>query len=93
MRSDLGFHYIGPIDGHNLEELEQGLMAAKAVNKPVFVHVNTIKGKGYAPAEANPGEFHGVGFHVFGGGVEDDGDAEYLAKSEDVGPGFCYYRG
>ena len=61
MFEDLGFHYIGPIDGHNLEELEQGLMAAKAVNKPVFVHVNTIKGKGYAPAEANPGEFHGVG--------------------------------
>ena len=59
MFEDLGFHYIGPIDGHNLEELEQGLMAAKAVNKPVFVHVNTIKGKGYAPAEANPGEFHG----------------------------------
>ena len=36
MFEDLGFHYIGPIDGHNLEELEQGLMAAKAVNKPVF---------------------------------------------------------
>lgn len=61
MFEDLGFVFIGPIDGHNLEELEQGLMAAKAVNKPVFVHVNTVKGKGYAPAEANPGEYHGVG--------------------------------
>ncbi len=39
------------------------------------------------------GEFHGVGFHVFGGGIEDDGNAEYLAKSENVGSGFCYYRG
>lgn len=61
MFEDLGFAYIGPLDGHNLEELESGLAAAKAMNKPVFVHVNTIKGKGYAPAEENPGEYHGVG--------------------------------
>lgn len=61
MFENLGFEYIGPIDGHNLEELEAGLNAAKALNKPVFVHVNTIKGKGYAPAEENPGEYHGVG--------------------------------
>lgn len=61
MFEDFGFEYIGPIDGHNIEELEQGLRAAKAVNKPVFVHVNTVKGKGYAPAEENPGEYHGVG--------------------------------
>lgn len=61
MFEDLGFTFIGPIDGHNLEELEQGLNTAKSMNKPVFVHVNTVKGKGYAPAEANPGEFHGIG--------------------------------
>ena len=61
MFEDLGFEFIGPLDGHNIEELEQGLKAAKALNKPVLVHVNTIKGKGYAPAEANPGEFHGIG--------------------------------
>ncbi|MBQ8965238.1 1-deoxy-D-xylulose-5-phosphate synthase [Ruminococcus sp.] len=58
---ELGFEFIGPLDGHDLEELEAGLKAAKALNKPVFVHVNTVKGKGYGPAEANPGEFHGVG--------------------------------
>lgn len=58
---DFGFTYIGPLDGYNLEELEQGLRAAKALNKPVFVQVNTTKGKGYAPAEENPGEYHGVG--------------------------------
>lgn len=58
---DLGFEFIGPLDGHNLEELEQGLKAAKARRKPVFVQVSTIKGKGYAPAEKNPGEYHGVG--------------------------------
>lgn len=61
MFEDLGFEFIGPLDGHNIEELEMGLRAAKSMNKPVLVHVNTIKGKGYAPAEANPGEFHGVG--------------------------------
>ena len=58
---DMGFEFIGPLDGHNIEELEAGLRTAKAMHKPVFVHVNTVKGKGYAPAEANPGEFHGVG--------------------------------
>lgn len=58
---DLGFAYIGPIDGHNIGELENGLNAAKALNKPVLVHVNTVKGKGYGPAEKNPGEFHGIG--------------------------------
>ena len=61
MFEDFGFEFVGPLDGHNLEELEAGLKAAKAMNKPVFVHVNTVKGKGYAPAEKNPGEFHGVG--------------------------------
>lgn len=38
------------------------------------------------------GRVHGIGFHVFGGGVEDDGDAEYLAKSENVGSGFRYFE-
>lgn len=58
---DLGFEYIGPIDGHNIGELENGLNAAKALNRPVLVQVNTIKGKGYTPAEQNPGEYHGIG--------------------------------
>ena len=61
MFEELGFEFIGPLDGHNIEELETGLRTAKELHKPVFVHVNTTKGKGYAPAEANPGEFHGVG--------------------------------
>lgn len=61
MFEDFGFEYIGPLDGHNLSDLERGLAAAKAMNRPVFVHVNTRKGKGYAPAEENPGEYHGVG--------------------------------
>ncbi|MBR6045798.1 MAG: 1-deoxy-D-xylulose-5-phosphate synthase [Ruminococcus sp.] len=61
MFEDLGFEFVGPLNGHDIEELEAGLKAAKQLKKPVIVHVNTIKGKGYAPAENNPGEFHGIG--------------------------------
>ena len=61
MFEELGFIYIGPVDGHNIEELQNALEAAKALKRPVFIHVNTVKGKGYAPAEENPGEYHGVG--------------------------------
>ena len=57
---DLGLIYLGPVDGHNLEELEEALKTAKSYRRPVIVHVNTVKGKGYAPAESNPGEFHGI---------------------------------
>lgn len=60
MFEDLGFVYLGPVDGHNLDELEKVLAAAKECHKPVLVHIHTKKGKGYPPAEENPGEFHGV---------------------------------
>lgn len=61
MFEDLGLEFVGPIDGHNIEELEEGLTAAKSLHRPTVVMVNTIKGHGYPPAEANPGEYHGVG--------------------------------
>ncbi len=57
---DLGFDYLGPVDGHDLTELEAALETAKLVGGPVVVQVNTVKGKGYKPAEDAPGEFHGV---------------------------------
>lgn len=56
-----GFTYLGPIDGHSVDELENALKAAKKINSPVMLHVVTKKGKGYQPAEDNPGEFHGIG--------------------------------
>ena len=56
-----GFTYFGPIDGHNIEELENALLAAKKNNSPALIHVVTKKGKGYQPAESKPGEFHGIG--------------------------------
>lgn len=58
---ELGFKYLGPIDGHNVKAVEETLKKAKKVNGPVLVHVITKKGKGYLPAENNPHVFHGVG--------------------------------
>ncbi len=58
---DMGFTYLGPVDGHNIERLCTTLKWAKELNGPVLVHVRTRKGKGYAPAEETPDRFHGVG--------------------------------
>ena len=57
---DMGITYIGPIDGHDLEGLEEALRAAKAHGGPVIIHAVTKKGKGYALAEAEPSRFHGT---------------------------------
>ncbi|HMM21277.1 MAG TPA: 1-deoxy-D-xylulose-5-phosphate synthase [Selenomonadales bacterium] len=58
---ELGFTYLGPIDGHSLASLTEVLQTAKSIQGPVLVHVVTCKGKGYSPAECNAGKFHGVG--------------------------------
>lgn len=58
---ELGFHYVGPLDGHSFEELEEGLAQAKEISKdgtPTVLHVLTHKGKGYKAAEENPVKFH-----------------------------------
>ena len=60
MFEDLGFVYLGPVDGHNLLELDETLRIAKRLKKPVLIHVNTIKGKGFKLSESNPGAFHAV---------------------------------
>lgn len=58
---DLGFRYYGPVDGHDIDALIDVLKAAKAHNHSVLINVNTVKGKGYNPAEKNPTQFHGIG--------------------------------
>lgn len=58
---EMGFHYIGPIDGHNIGLLEEVLVSAKEMEGPVLIHIHTVKGKGYKPAEQAPEKFHGVG--------------------------------
>ncbi len=71
MFEDMGFIYLGPVNGHNLAELEEIMHMAKSYHKPVFIHVKTVKGKGYIPAEKNPGEYHGISkFDVVSGNPE-----------------------
>lgn len=61
---DMGITYLGPVDGHNLKDLNRALKEAKRVNGPVLLHVLTTKGKGYLPAEENPSKFHGTGPYI-----------------------------
>lgn len=61
MFEDMGFRYYGPIDGHDLNDLIDVLNIAKLHKHSVLIHVNTVKGRGYQPAEKNPTQFHGIG--------------------------------
>ena len=60
MFENMGFNYVGPVNGHDLTGLTRALRYARELNEPVLLHVKTVKGKGYAPAEENPDAFHGV---------------------------------
>lgn len=72
---ELGFTYLGPIDGHNLASLTEVLQKTKNMQGPVLVHVITCKGKGYRPAECNADKFHGIGpFCVESGEVIKNGN-------------------
>jgi len=62
---ELGFRYIGPIDGHNYDVLVDALQTAKEIERPVLLHVRTVKGKGYEPAERDSRTFHGIGANAF----------------------------
>jgi len=57
---DIGLYYLGPVDGHDFKKLTNVLNAAKEYKGACIVHVRTVKGKGYAPAERKPEEYHGV---------------------------------
>lgn len=57
---DIGFTYLGPVDGHNIEELEKILKQSKHLEGPILIHVMTKKGKGYKFAEETPDKFHGI---------------------------------
>ena len=58
---DMGYTYLGPVDGHNIEKLESILNIAKKIEGPKLIHVITKKGKGYEPAEKNPDKYHSTG--------------------------------
>jgi len=69
---DLGFHYLGPVDGHDVSQLEAVIGWAKELKTPVLVHVITQKGRGYSFAERDPEVYHGVGAFDTDCGVEKD---------------------
>jgi len=81
---ELGFRYIGPVDGHNYDSVLDALNTAVDFDRPVVVHVRTVKGKGYEPAERDSRTFHGIGANVF----ETDGSKKSSAggrpKFQDV---------
>lgn len=97
MFEEMGFNYIGPVDGHDLDRLMYLLQIAKTEEKPVLLHVITQKGRGYAPAEQNPTMFHGIGeFHpdsgepVKGGGETFSGTfGKTLAALGEKNPKIC----
>lgn len=60
MFEDMGFSYLGPVDGHDVKKLTKLLQYAKGMEGPVLLHVRTVKGKGYTYAEQTPNKFHGV---------------------------------
>ena len=78
MFEDMGFIYLGPVNGHDLSELDEIIRVAKSYHRPVFIHVKTVKGKGYIPAEQNPGEYHGISkFDIATGNPEVSADNSY----------------
>lgn len=83
---EMGFTYLGPIDGHNIDLLIQMLESVKEINKPVFVHILTTKGKGYEHAENKPWVFHGTPpFEIGNGLTEKNGKPTFSAAfSEEI---------
>ena len=75
---DIGFRYIGPVDGHNIDKLEDILKISKDLEGPILVHVLTQKGKGYKPAEENPDRFHSTSkFNIETGEKESKSKKDY----------------
>jgi len=76
---DLGFKYYGPIDGHDIYEIERHLDAAKNLKGPILIHILTHKGKGYEFAEISPDKFHGIApFEVSNGILKSMSDKNYI---------------
>ena len=78
MFEDMGFTYLGPVDGHDVNYLTRLLRYARELNCPVLLHIKTVKGKGYPPAEKEPDRFHGTGpFHKEDGAALSDGGESF----------------
>ena len=84
---EMGFSYLGPVDGHDVEKLKFLLKEAKGMKCPVLLHVITKKGKGYIPAEVTPSKYHGVGRFNPVTGLSDGGGGKSF--SETFGQTLC----
>ncbi|MDR0377532.1 MAG: 1-deoxy-D-xylulose-5-phosphate synthase [Spirochaetaceae bacterium] len=83
---DLGFEYVGPIEGHHIQQMEQVFRDVRKIDRPVVIHVITQKGKGYGFAEDDPGSYHGVSsFSVSGGIIPSAGGAGHRRDEPDSG--------
>ncbi|MBR6565168.1 MAG: 1-deoxy-D-xylulose-5-phosphate synthase [Clostridia bacterium] len=88
--SSLGFNYLGPVDGHNIEAMEELFKVAQSYNRPSLVHVVTTKGKGYHYAETSPKNYHGVSPFVVEEGAITSGK---LTFSDVAGKTLCEMAG
>jgi len=94
---EMGFTYMGPIDGHDIKALEEAFTLAKTLKRPSFIQVITVKGKGYEFAEKNPMAYHGVGVFDIETGNPDISHAKsfssifggYLKELADNDPKIC----
>lgn len=84
MFEDMGFMYLGPVDGHDLKSLERIFATAKEQKRPVLIHVLTTKGKGYSFAENSPKHYHGVSAFDRENGISKANKADYSATVGDV---------
>jgi len=79
---DLGFEYVGPFAGHSIQTLTDVFNDVRRLDRPVVVHINTRKGKGYGFAEDDPDSYHGVGSFSVDGGIEQGGQGKKLTFTE-----------
>ena len=86
---ELGFNYIGPIDGHDLHTLVKTLRNLRALKGPQFLHIVTKKGKGYKPAEDNPCSYHGVSAFNHQTGTMNGSKASLPTYTEVFGQWLC----
>ena len=90
MFEEMGFYYIGPVDGHDLKTLTRTISYARELREPVLLHVRTVKGRGYPPAERDPALYHGVGpFDVETGILPRPEPAEDFSFSQKFGEALC----
>lgn len=85
---DLGFKYIGPIDGHDIGRLCEAMDSAKMIARPVLIHINTVKGRGYDFAENSPEKFHGISRFDINTGEPLGGGESY---SSEFGKAMCEF--